>query len=111
MVKGVSKELRREIRSVLGEFLNGRPNKIVSTGNWTSDMRRDAINYLADIDAIRDEGVGGYRLTALGREYWDELNAPRRYWFKQNWFPALVAFGTILFGGASAVANIVNLVL
>ena len=66
MVKGVSKELRREIRSVLGEFLNGPPNNIVSTGNWTSDLRRDAINYLADINAIRVEGVGDYRLTALG---------------------------------------------
>ena len=52
-----------------------------------------------------------YRLTAYGREYWDQLNAPRRYWFRRNWFAASVAGATIVAASASAGANIANLVV
>ena len=51
------------------------------------------------------------RVTALGRDYWEKLTAPRWYWFRRNWFPASVATGTVLFSLVGAAANIVNLVV
>ena len=110
MSRGVSKELEWEIRFVLTELVNGRLGAMEYTLANTEPLRRDAINYLADIDALRDEGVGNYRLTAYGREYWEKLTSPRWHWFRRSWFPASVAAGTILFSGVSAAVNIANLV-
>ena len=112
MAKGVSKELKKEIRSVLDEALNLPPNRPILLLNNTPDIKSDAINFLADLDVLRDETQGGnYRLTARGRDYWDELIAPRWYWFRRNWFPASVAGATIVAASVSAAANIVNLVI
>ena len=110
MVKGVSKELENEVRSVLAEMVKGKPGVRMITLARTDALRRDAMGHLADKMALENSGNGSYRLTAFGREYWEKLNAPRWYWFRQNWFPASVAAGTILFSAASAAANIVNLV-
>ena len=77
MVKGVSKEMESEVRSVLSELVNGRPGvRMIIHANMDM-LRRDAIRYLADNRALDNSGSGSYRLTAYGREYWDQLNAPR----------------------------------
>ena len=75
------------------------------------DLAAHAVYYLRTISVL-EQGDAHMLITARGWDYWEELNtwAPR-YWFKRNWLPALVGIGTILFGGASAAANIVNSVL
>ena len=125
MSKAMPKALEKAIRDVLEEGLG-----IVGTA-YTTEFRRNnlnplkqqAVDHLVDLGALRLSGSeyaasrADYitpdmiRVTAYGREYWEKLTAPPRYWFKQNWFPASVAGATILFGGASAAANIVNLVV
>ena len=111
MVKGVSRELEREIRRVLEESASENPSRFRTIRQGIDRLEYEAIHYLADVGAFEQAGSGSFRLTASGREYWDQLNAPRCYWFRRNWLPALVGIGTILFGGASAATNIVNLVL
>ena len=77
-----------------------------------STQPRDAVLYLEEIGVlIREEGPGYRRLSAYGWEYWEKLTEPRRYWYRKNWFAALVAGATVLTAVVSAVANIVNLVL
>ena len=111
MVKGVSKELKQEVRLVLSELVNGEPYDIVTFDTSTPLLRRAAITYLEDKSALEKRVSAGYRITAHGREYWDQLQAPRRYWFRQNWFPASVAGATIVAALVSAAANIVNMVI
>ena len=40
--------------------------------------------------------------TLSGMSYLERLKAPRKAWFQDNWFPALVAAATIVFAGFSA---------
>ena len=110
MARGLSKELEDMVSSKLGDLVNGRPGMMIHTHLNMDLLEREAINYLEDIGAFEHIGTGSFRVTALGREYWEKLNAPRWHWFRQNWFPASVAGGTILFSAASAAANILNLV-
>ena len=112
MVRGVSKELENEIHRVLEESVNARPGNFIPNPQGIDRLRYDAILYLEDVGAFEQTRSGSFRLTAHGREYWDRLNTwTPWYWFKQNWFPAIVAAGTILFSAAAAAANIVNLVV
>ncbi|MYC37872.1 MAG: hypothetical protein F4X66_13315 [Chloroflexi bacterium] len=111
MARGVSKELESEIHRTLEQYVNAEPGTFATTPLTTDRLTLDAVHYLADIGAFERIGTGSYRLTAQGREYWEQRTSPRWYWFRRNWFPASVAAGTILFSGAAAAANIVNLVL
>ena len=47
--------------------------------------------------------------TLSGLSYLERLKAPRKAWFKDNWFPALVAAATIVFAGVSAGVQLVDL--
>ncbi len=111
MDKGVSKELENMIRSELSDLVNGGPGSIVFTHLNIDPLERDAIQYLVDIGAFENVGTGSFRLTAQGRAYWEQLQAPRWYWFRRNWFAASVAGATILAASVSAAANILNIVL
>ena len=111
MAKAVSKELRGEIRRVLEESVNENPGRFRSIGQGIDRLEYEAIHYLADIGAFEQTGSGSFRLTAYGREYWDQLNAPRWYWFRRNWFAASVAGATIVAASVSAGANIANLII
>ena len=105
MTKGVSKELRQEIHSVLEELINDGPGAFVSLSAGTKSITFDAVNFLAD-SGVLVRGNSEYRLTAIGREYWDRINTPTPvYWFCQNWFPAIVAAATIAASISGAVAN------
>ena len=108
MARGVSKELEREIRNTLELFIEANPGYVRHASGNEPGLMQEALSYMADIDVLAS-GRNYYRLTAKGREHREKLNAPRWYWFRQNWFPATVAAGTILF--SVAAANIVNLLL
>ena len=113
MSKAMPKELKDEIRRVLDECLTEGPAHDFRIWHDAPQLRRAAVFFLSDIGAL--ENVDGdptvYRLAAGGREYWDRLNAPRWYWFRQNWFAASVAGATIVAASVSAGANIANLVV
>ena len=111
MVKGVSKELRGEIRRVLEESVNENSGRFRSIRQGIDRLEYEAVHYLADLGAFEQTSSGSFRLTAYGREYWDQLNAPRWYWFRRNWFAASVAGATIVAASVSAGANIANLVV
>ena len=111
MVKGVSKELENEINRVLEDSVNAGPGSFITTPLGLDRLTYDAVRYLADVGAFEQTGTGSFRLTAYGREYWDQLTAPRWYWFRRNWFAASVAGATIVAASVSAGANIANLVI
>ena len=111
MLKGVSKELKSEIYKILEKSVNAKLGSVIMVPLDRDRSEYAAAHYLADIGAFEQTGTGSFRLTAQGREYWDQLNMPIRCWFRRNWFPASVAAGTILFSAAAAAANIVNLVV
>ena len=120
MSKAMPKELKKAIREVLDEALD---IEVMFTTDFTRNKldprKQQAADHLIDLGFLQMSGLLGrgyvisdmLRATAHGREYWEELTAPRWYWFRHNWFPASVAAGTILFAGVAAAANIVNLVL
>lgn len=111
MARGTPKDLQNGVRKLLTQLVNAEPGSFLVTTMGTDSLEIDAMRYLEDIGAFEQTGSGSYRITAYGRDYWEKLNAPRWYWFRQNWFPASVAGATIVAASVSAAANIVNLVL
>ena len=111
MTRGVSKDLESEIYKILEKSVNAKLGSIVMVPLDGDRSEYAAAHYLADIGAFEQRGTGSFRLTAYGRDYWEKLNAPRWFWFRQNWFAALVAGATIVAASASAAANIVNLII
>ena len=111
MVRGLSKKLENEARNLLTQLVNAEPGSFIVGTLGTDPLEFDAMRYLEDVGAFEKVGSGSYRVTAYGRDYWERLNAPRWYWFRQNWFPASVAGATIVAASVSAAANIVNLVI
>ena len=111
MARGKPKDLQNEVRKLLTQLVNAEPGGFLTASFGTDSLELDAMHYLEDIGAFKREGSGSYRITAYGRDYWEKLNAPRWFWFRQNWFAASVAGATIVAASVSAAANIVNLVL
>ena len=111
MVRGISKELDEKVREVLERSISADPGSFTFVSLGTDPLKHDAILYLRDVGVFEETSSGSFRLTAHGREHWDQLNAPRWYWFRQNWFPASVAGATIVAASVSAAANIVNLIV
>ncbi len=103
MPKAISRELQQEIRKVLEEQINGESGTVVVLHMGDNPITFDAVNYLGDIGVL-ERREHHWRLTAYGREYWERINTPAPwYWFKQNWFGAIVATATI----AASVGGIV----
>ena len=109
MAKGVPKELRVAYRKHLRDLVYAKPGTFIATSISTGPLDNDALQFLTDIGAFERTPTGSYRLTAYGREYWDQITtfAPW-YWFKQNRFPATVAAATILASLTGAIANFVS---
>ena len=109
---GVPKELKDDCKTLLldGLILEGLIREPVRADMQWPNSRRTAIRFLTDRGAIQEIETGHYRITAVGREYADELFAPQRYWFRRNWFAASVAGATIVAALVSTGANIANLV-
>ena len=111
MGRAVSKEMREEIHRILGESVNGPPGENIYLRGGDGGLRYSVVCYLEDIGAFHKLQEGVFRVTAQGREHWEKMNAPRKYWLRQNWFPASVATGTILFSAVATTANVINMVL
>ena len=111
MARGTPKDLQNEVRKLLTQLVNAEPGGFLITMQGTDSLEIDAMRFLEDIGAFERVGSGSYRITAYGRDYWEKLNAPRWYWFRQNWFAASVAGATIVAASVSAAANIVNLII
>ena len=113
MSKAMPKDLKEEIQRVLDECLTEGPAHQFGIRYDAPPLRKAAVYFLSDIRAL--EHVDGdptvYRLAAGGQEYWDQMNGPRWYWFRRNWFAASVAGATIVAASVSAGANIANLVI
>ena len=118
----LDKELRNKcidlLRDLAGPEYNDRgsrayayleENPIIPTKDYM--LTRSARDYLLSKGCLmlREPDRDGYVITAAGRDYLEELTTPVPwYWFKKNWFPAIVALATILFGGAAAFASVWN---
>ena len=125
MSKGMPSNLEAAIRDVLGQAVSIEGASYSSSFKKSNldSQKQQAVDYLVDLGVLRLSGaeysdarmayvtLDMIRVTASGRDYWEQLNAPRWYWFRHNWFAASVAFGTILFGAAAAGANIANLII
>ncbi len=109
--RGLSNDLENEVRKLLTQLVNAEPGGFIIPRLRGNPLELEAMRYLEDIGAFEKVGSGSYRVTAHGREHWERLNAPRWFWFRQNWFPASVAGATIVAASVSAAANIANLVL
>ena len=74
----------------------------------TPNIDRAALSYMLDRAYVVQSSSGhNYRVTALGREHWDQINTwGPWYWYKKNWFPATVALATILVGVSTVAVNI-----
>ena len=92
---------------MLEELVKGEPYALIPTHNMTPPLRRDAINYLADKMALEDVANGSYRLTAFGRDLWNEFTSPVQCWLKKNGFAATVAAATFLASAGGIVVNVV----
>ena len=74
----------------------------------TTPVEKDALKYLTSKGYLEDVGVDGpFRLTARGWDYQEQLKCAPWFWFKNNWFPLVVALATT---ATSLVAIIVTLI-
>ena len=70
----------------------------------------NALEYLTSRGSLAKRDDHQFELTAQGWDYQEELEYPRRFWLKNNWFPALVALGTFITSVAAIVTAIVTLI-
>ena len=110
MSKAMSKELKREIQKLLKSLIEESPGSRLAVAADSPPLTREAALYLEDIGALQKGNTGGSRrVTAYGRAYYEELTTfALWYWFKRNWFPAIVALATIAASVGGVVANILD---
>lgn len=112
MSKGMSKELKQEICDVLLEAINRQPGSSPIDLRGNSDLRGQAIRYLVDKGAFATLG-DSYpaftmtRLTAYGRELYDELTSPVKHWLKKSWFRVAGLVVTLILGLTAIIANVI----
>ena len=121
----MDKELRKAIRKILDDLTRnskderfdprlftsafGPPNSTgspVKAIDCASIVDVNAAEYLTLMGCLNKCDDSQYRLTAQGWEYWERHRFPWSWlWFlfKANWFPAIVAVGTIITSVASVV--------
>ncbi len=106
---GVPKELKEDCKTLLldGLILEGLIREPVRADLQWSNSQRTAIGFLTYKGGVEEIETGHYRITAVGREYADELFAPRGFWFRRNWFPATVAAIASVSSIGGIVVNVV----
>ena len=76
------------------------------------NLTDQAMRYLQDkgfMEYRQDNVMTSGRLTAQGYEYWAKINTfGPWYWFKQNWFPSIVAAATIAASVGGIVVNVLT---
>ena len=106
MAKGVPKELRVAHRKHLRDLVYAKPGTFIATSISTKPLDYDALQFLTDIGAFERTRTSSYRLTAYGREYWEQLMAPRRYFLQKNWFRIAGLAVPLILGLTAIIANI-----
>ena len=111
MAKARKKFLNRNIREVLDDVISLLPGQgfvpILEYGH----PRTEAIEHLIQLGVLTPVIIGAVSqqqyvdMTVKGWDYWEKVTTPRWYWFKQNWFPAIVAAATIAASVGGIVAN------
>ncbi len=110
----MDRELRNEAKKVLEALATPehrrdgeRIYKNLTLNTRTPNLEREAVIYLCSKGCLVKSGQSSYVITAVGRDYLDELSTwGPWYWFQNNWFPATVALATILVGSSAAVVQI-----
>jgi hypothetical protein len=101
-------KLKTKVRDILEELAvvdDERYNLLTLIGN-SSPLERTAADYLESKGCI-SKLKRSYVITAIGREYLDQLNTwGPWYWFKNNWFPAIVALATIIASVGTLVVQV-----
>ena len=90
-------ELRNKAKEILEELgvVDDERYKLFILTMGSSAIELKAVDYLESKGCIAKR-ERSYVITAAGREYLDQLNTwGPWYWFKSNWFPAIVTLATI----------------
>ena len=82
-------ELRKEMLRILEE-LSKAETEVLSLAFGENPLTFGAVQLLKGIGALEEEQANVYRITIQGYAYYQELNAPRAYWIRKNWFPVAV---------------------
>ena len=91
----MDRKFKKQLIELLNEGIEGPQSLTLNTGMPV----RSAFLGLKASGYLDEHGW----TTLSGRAYLQSLKAPRKTWFKRNWFAASVAFATIL----AAVGGIV----
>ena len=93
-------ELKSRIKEILEglSVTNDKDYKTFTLTGGSSSIDYSARDYLLSKGCLV-ERPHSYAITAAGYDYLEELNTwTPWYWFRNNWFPAIVALMTILTG-------------
>ena len=106
----MDKALRKAIRKTLEDLTDWSAKGTIANIEKietldTPQVERNAWTYLTSkgcLEAVDDCKI---RLTAKGWDYHEQLRCPQVFWLKTNWFPFIVALGTIITGLTSVVRS------
>ena len=103
-------ELRKEILRILGKLADPQEEQFVLyvvVGDPA--ITREAIGLLRSLGALSEVGTGAYRITIPGYDYYEKLNAPRRHWLSNNWFPvSVLVLSSVVTLGSSLIVVLLS---
>ena len=105
VAKAMTKELKKAIRDALENVINQKPEDPPIFRGRQRGLVLEAVDYLRYKGAL-DPTTNRLRLTAYGREYWEQLTAPRRYFLQKNWFRIAGLAVPLILGLTAIIANI-----
>ena len=107
--KSVPKDLAEEVRRVLWLYAEMKPDGYKEAEIGHPELTEAAKRHLQDLGYMEDKMDFGPRVTAHGYQYWERIHTwGPWYWFKLNWFPAIVAAATIAASVGGIVANVLD---
>ena len=78
--------------------------RLASYEAFSDNTQRAAIELAKSAEFFADGTV-----TWQGYRFYIQTRHPIRHWWGENWFPAIVAFATIVSGGAVAVTSVLTM--
>ena len=99
MEEGNELEIRNKFESEIERrLLQGSSGSHQIFGDLTigsDNAERGALNFLRGNGYIANVSNSVFVLTPAGWSFIDRRQHPRRVWFRQNWFPLLIAASTV----------------